>query len=276
MAKRKEHDVGFDVDETITRLHQAALAGGAVPPDQPWAAKNPLATVLVHAFQRHGMQLEDRCTESPCRVGALCFALYEVLLYRDERDGARGKAVGAADAAEQLQSTLINAVGTYAARIAPLLRACSQRHKDEKQWGFATPAHAHDTLCVQPLEAMRKMFELIELLSPVANNLRAQVESPELRQSSQRKRQKLLRRAVYQHLAWGQLSEDEIAQLVPAEDGEPPGGRAERFRKRIEAPDARSLVPAEVALADAPEKSNLPDSSLGGACLLAAGCSQRR
>jgi hypothetical protein len=70
--------------------------------------------------------------------------------------------------------------------------------------------------------------------------------SPELRQPAGNERSQLLLTATWQHLAWGGLSNPEILALLPPTTF---GGRElmlDRIRKRLNEPNARSVMPVEL------------------------------
>lgn len=238
MGKRAEHDVGFDVDGAIAELQGAAVAAGAVPHGTP-IPESPGAIALRHVIL-HGVQVEPRCSHKPCRLGGLCFALFEVAQYKNEMEGAAA-VVAAAEQAESMQRVLATSGKAYAQSLSALVKFGQKFHTQESTGGVPSVLHDHETICVRPKVAWLKFEALTKNLAPFGDSLRNLISNTELRQTSRRKRGTLLLTATYQHLKWGGFTYREIAVLVPDKLGRT--GVVERVRKRCKAKEARSIFP---------------------------------
>lgn len=198
-------------------------------------SRSPMQTAMAHAFE-HGMQV-GACRRKPCRVGGLCWALYEILIWRAEREGARGAILGVAESYEHLLTVLATAIEPCARAVARLQTESRKQHKLEDRARLSAPVHAHALLCVEPPALVHALRLVQARLDRSRTALRDIIDSPQLRQSTLTKRSSLLLTAVYQHLAWGGLTYKEIFALVPDHSG--PRGAKDRVRKRVYAKDAR-------------------------------------
>jgi hypothetical protein len=232
------------VDAAIENLHREAVTLLGKPrkgldTSDPHAVS--LEHVLLHGIQQDGV----RCTASPCRLGAVCFALYELIQYRLEFASPCVQAmVAAGDACERLCNTASKQSLQLEETMGALMRSSAERHLEETRYS-GTRLHDHELTCERPLELVRLTEALLKTLEQFANDVRAPLQSPQLSQSLAEKGSDLLLTAVYQHLAWGKISYAQAAELVP--DGLAGSTAAGRVRHRVKkAPDARSIVPADV------------------------------
>ncbi len=238
-TKRKNNQLGFDLEAAMKTLHAEAIKAGAVP-EGDHRAVNPLYTATAHL---HGVE-HDRCKKSPCRVAGLCHALYELVQFRDEVNVAT-PFIAAADETEVMRKAMFEAGIQYAKTLERRLVDSEKIHQQETEQEPSFQRHNHDVLCVCPERIIQLMAELQMLLEVFEDKLRSLPGSFQLQQSSYSKRSTLLLTAVYQHLRWGGLKYAKIAELVPDELGKKKGAD-ERVRGRVKGPNARSIVPAEL------------------------------
>jgi hypothetical protein len=234
MAKRKDNQLGFDADAALDTLHKEAIKAGAVPQEDPRAG-NPMSTAIAHL---HTIQ-SDRCRENPCRVAGLCHALFELVQYRAQADGA-AEFIEAANETE----VMFEAGSRYLEMLDSLGKKAEEILQREIEQGPTFERHDHEVLCVLPRCICQQVTELQRSLELFEDKLRAMPSSFQLQQSSHQKNCTLLLTAVYQHLKWGGLKYAEIAKLVPDDLGRK--GADDRVRHRVKEPNARSFVPAEL------------------------------
>jgi hypothetical protein len=248
MAKAKtKKNPGFDVVAASDALRAAAIAEGATVPK---GAPNPLFVAVQHAGL-HGVSNEHRCTKRPCRLAGACFALWEVLDYRELTERAP-EIVAAADACERLRATLVphlrkNGPPVYKpadVALTALVEASNARDAARKRGDRTVSAIPHDVLDHWTREVAIAYWALTEALKGYDAAMRSLVTTRELQQPSGAKRSGLLLRAICQHLHWGGFTWKEIAELVPDADGENESEFAvDRARHRYRLEDARSKYP---------------------------------
>jgi hypothetical protein len=231
-------DVGFDVDQATLVLHAEAIAAGAVPKGD-FRANNPHDTAEAHL---HGLG-GALCEESPCRLAGICHALYELTQYRIEARDAEGH-IAAADATEQMRKVLRKHGAEYAITLERLLAQSVERHRVNGEIGRTEPASRHEIFCTLPAQTLQEMTGFLLTLERFEGELRASMSSFELQQSGDKRPRDLLLTAVYQHLRWGGLKYEQIAELVP--DGLGVRDAAERVRARVNSDNARSMMPREL------------------------------
>jgi hypothetical protein len=240
MAARRRENVGMDLEVAIRTLHREAVAGGVFAAGDPRTA-DPWATARAHL---HPFGRGEPCTTNPCRLAALCLALFEVLQHQSEAQGL----TALLDAAAKTESTwtwLRTDGHRYVEALTTLSAYGKDRHRFEHAHGLGVQAHDHDTVCVRPQQIIGVLVVLLRALEGFGDALLESPWSNELRQHGRRPRSShLLLRAVCQHLRWGGFTYGAIATLIP--DGNGPRGAAERVRKRVAMPDARSLFPREL------------------------------
>lgn len=237
MAKDKRKDLGFDLDAAISTLVAEAIKAGAVPKGDP-KSNDPwdIATAHVHGVDGKG------CTKNPCRIGGLCYALKELVLCRKGIEGG-APFIDAADETGLLHRALHKAGTRYVKTLDRLRNDSERNHREEPDKGLT---HDHEILCVRPKRILQLMTELQMSLRLFEDELRGLLWTFQLRQSNYHKSSKLLLRAVRQHLSWGGLKDEEIANLVPDGLGTIDDSHIERVRNAVKEPDARSIVPAEL------------------------------
>jgi hypothetical protein len=234
MAKQSRDELGFDLDAAIPALHHAALEAGAVRVDDP-RARDAALTAYAHLHSDG----ERRCKEKPCRKAGLCLALHELVQYRAER-----AVLGPVLAASRLSASAKRWVekegrelhGAVGALLPGVVAPRIERAFDP---------HARQILLCERPSRLRYLLELLhQELDTYEHDLHALLESPELAQAKGRKPGALLLTAVWQHLDWGGFTYEEIFRLVPS------GGASSKIkdivRKRVKAPNARSLLPIEM------------------------------
>jgi len=231
MSDREPHDVRFDVEAAIGAIHRAAVEAGAVSASDG-RAEDPKSVSLAHS---HGAR-ESSCRKSPCRVGGLCYALRELLQYR-EGISQGGEFIAAADKTEDM----CIATDAYVGQLRSLLNQGLDAHDSEADDSPDFVSHDHDMLCVLPYRLIELITEMRPLLDSLTLKLRGHFYSFELQQSNHRKRSDLLLTAVLQHLDWGGLKAEEIYALVPDGDGQL--GFRERLDYRLGLKNARSIIP---------------------------------
>jgi hypothetical protein len=234
MAKGNQFILGFDLEAAISTLHTRALEAGAVP-EGDWRAEDPWNTANAHMHGKDGRS----CTKTKCRVGGLCYALKELLFYKRGQAGA-APFIAAADDTETMCKAMFKAGGRYIKTLERLRNDSQTLHQQEAE-------HHHEILCVRPAHILKLMIELQRSLVNFEDELRGLLWSFQLQQSSHAKGGHLLLSAVRQHLAWGGLEDEEIAELVP--DGL--GTIGDSHLKRVDhsvrkEPNARCVVPAEL------------------------------
>jgi len=213
--------LGFDLSKAIDSLRRAAVAEGALLPGDP-AGKDPALVALSHV---HGIEHERRCHENPCRLGALCLALHELLQFEAERP--RGDALGELDSAVASLDAASERVAQAARIIDRVGRpACGEAQRD------------------QLMALTSDIAELCNRVEDLAAGLIVTIESPQLLQQPDRKPSELLLRAVWQHLHDGGFTHDEAFELVPTLGIHTKA--KDVVRKRIREPDARSLLQREL------------------------------
>lgn len=104
-------------------LHALAIEEGAMDRDAP-SATDPLFVAMNHAF-KHGPLVAPKCTLAPCRLGGICWALFERALYSLELNGQVGSAARATRASE-----LCGEAGLAAIDHIARTRGCAQRRAD--------------------------------------------------------------------------------------------------------------------------------------------------
>ena len=229
MGNKKDFDEWFDVDAAVYNLHAAAIEAGALSGD-PGAA-SPLHTSMAHD---HSNNL-CKCTKDPCRVQAFCFALGEVVRYREESK-VLAPFIDAADKTEDVRRDLRKLVSRYVPVLDWFDQQSIEEHRLERDLGPRLQRHFHEVLCVLPKdirESLGVLQVLFDQLEQLEGKLRGIPWSFALQQSNHAKRAKLLLTAVYQHLRLGGLKYSEIAALVPDDLG--PEGADERVRDRMQA-----------------------------------------
>jgi hypothetical protein len=238
MAKRKRDDLGFDVKKAIAALHDAALAAGAVPKDDPRAA-SPEQTAFAHL---HGLE-PDSCKRSPCRLAGLCHALGEITEHQAELVRST-ELLDVMAQTHDVEKWLRNAGFLYVQALNALVERGKARHAAGARLRLALLAHDHELLCVRPARILLRLTAFLQAVENFDDELRELLASRQLRQPASTKPADLLLTAVWQHLDWGGLTCDEIAKLVP--DGNGVRGAADRVRKRVGSRNARCMMPREL------------------------------
>jgi len=220
MAKKKDMELGFDLPKAIESLRQAAVAEGAFSPEDP-SGNDPALVALAHM---HGIEHERQCLKNPCRLGALCLALQELLQYQSEKPRADvlsdfGIAGAALDSASQ---RLERAAMTTGWNGKPV---CSEAHRDRL------------------VELRREIERVCTQVEQLAEGVILAIWTPQLLQPPDKKRAELLLRALWQHLEDGGFTHEEAFELVPTLG--PYTKAKDIVRKRVKESDARSLLPRE-------------------------------
>jgi len=255
---------GFDVESAIANLGREALRLGAIP--SLGCDPSDLYDVSFRHIVLHGLPHEvasfdpreigagpryrpaERCPNSPCRLGGVCFALHELLQYKRETGSRRSQAIIATmNAAYELWRLLREQILKCGPLVRELDETSRELHEWEQEHGALGMLHNHQLTCILPREALKHSVEVLRVLKTLDDKLPGLIETSELSQAPVPNRRALLLTAVAQHLRWGGITHKEIAQLVP--DGMREDG-GERVRQRARATDARTLVPGDVAECD--------------------------
>ncbi len=234
-SEAPEIDIGFNLDDAISRIHAAALEAGAVPPDDG-RAKDPAHTAEAHL---HSVDPGGRCSRSPCRVAGLGLALHEMTQFRAELETLAPFRLAAVSTHELLGA--FRAVG--ADYLTGLLEHGKAAHRFEGQIDASVATHDHDLLCIRPVRILLKLADVFKELKEFDGKLREVFWSAELQQPGGKKRGARLLTAVCQHLYWGGVSYKEIHELAHGQSGN--NGVADKIRMRVGSPDARSLFPRD-------------------------------
>lgn len=241
IGNKKVFDEGFDLDLAVYNLHAAAIHAGALPERDPQAA-SPAYTSMAHD---HGNNLCE-CTKNPCRIQALCFALAEVVRYREE-SRVLAPFIDAADRTANMRRDLRKLVSRYAPVLDWFDQQSIEEHRLERDFGPRLQRHFHEVLCVLPKdirESLGGLHVVLDQLEQLEGKLRGIPWSFSLQQPNRAKRAKLLLTAVYQHLRHGGLTYAEIAALVPDDLGT--NNADERVRKRCMERNACSVLPMDM------------------------------
>jgi hypothetical protein len=233
--KQKAYDLGFDLEAAIEALRAAALRLKVFDIADPRTGN---AFAVAEAHLHHSGP--GRCDESSCRRAGVCHALAEILQYKLESERL-GTLARVADLSHQARVWLDGAGHAYAQALAELL-----------EFVAAAPANSpllasnRELVSERPARILRSLMAILSDSEGYEDAVRNLFWSPELRQVGRNKRSQLLLTATWQHLAWGGFSNPEILALVPPTTA---GGRVlklDRIRKRIDEPNARSVMPFEL------------------------------
>lgn len=233
--KQEPYDLGFDVEAAIHALKAAAVHLQVIDAGDPRAGDEyAIAEAHIH---HNGPQ---RCTESPCRRGGVCHALAEILAYKLEFERL-GTLRRVAELTHQVRARLEGEGHAYGMGLAELLEFA------EGDLARTIPAFQNKEVVLErPTRILRALTELLSATEGYEAAVRDLFWSPELRQSSTRKRSQLLLTATCQHLAWGGFSNAEILELVSPTTAGSTALKLDRIRKRIDEPNARSVMPNEL------------------------------
>ncbi|HVY31030.1 MAG TPA: hypothetical protein VHB79_30955 [Polyangiaceae bacterium] len=233
--KQEPYDLGFDLDAAIEALKAAAARLKVFDVGDPRAGD---ASAIAEAHIHHDGP--GRCVESPCPRAGVCHALAEILQYKRESERLVTLA-RVADLSHQARTWLDGTGHAYGQALAELLESVAAAPAD-------TPPLSPNSELVseRPARILDSLTAFLSETEGYEDALRDLFWSPELRQVGRNKRSQLLLTATWQHLAWGGFSNPEILALVPPTTA---GGRAlilDRIRKRIDEPNARSVMPVEL------------------------------
>lgn len=248
----------FDVDTAIANLGREALRLGATPSlgcDPNDLYRLSFQHVLLHSVQHQvasfdpcqadakpAYQPAERCLKRPCRLGAVCFALHELLQYKRELQSPLAQAIIATmNTAHKLWPLFREQILTFAPIVRELVQSNKELHEWEEKFGAPGSLHNHRLMCIVPRDILKHCVQALEQMKTLDDELPAQIEAAELAQIPFGNRRALLLTAVAQHLRWGKLSHPEIMRLVPDGLNDDKG---ERVRQRARAANARTLLPA--------------------------------
>lgn len=110
----------------------------------------------------------------------------------------------------------------------------------------AIPFQNKELVVERPTRILRALTAMVAETEGYEAAVRNLFWSPELRQPSNRKPSQLLFTATCQHLAWGGFSNAEILALVSLTTAGSRKLKLDRIRKRIDEPNARSVMPNEL------------------------------
>jgi len=164
IGNKRVFDEGFDLDIAVYNLHAAAIQAGALPERDPQAV-SPAFTSMAHD---HSNNLCE-CTKNPCRIQALCFALAEVVRYREE-SRALAHFIDAADKTADMRTDLQKLVSRYVPVLDWFDQQSIEEHRLERDLGPRLQRHFHEVLCVLPKEireslgALQVLFDELEQL----------------------------------------------------------------------------------------------------------------
>jgi hypothetical protein len=233
--KQRTNDLGFDLEAAIEALRAAAVRLKVFDIGDPRAGD---AFAIAEAHIHHSGP--GQCAESPCRRAGVCHALAEILQYKLESERLAPLA-RVADLSHQARAWLDGVGHAYGQALAELLEFVAAAPVN-------TPPLSPNSELVseRPERILRSLTEILSDTDGYEEAVRTLFWSPELRQVGRNKRSQLLLTATWQHLAWGGFSNSEILALVPPTTA---GGRVlklDRIRKRIDEPNARSVMPVEL------------------------------
>lgn len=236
MSKKREgHDLGFDLEAAIKSLVAMAVRLQVLDVGDPRAAD---AFALAEAHIHHSGA--GTCTESQCRRGGVCHALADILVYKRESEQL-GPLLRAAELTHPVRTWLDRDGHAYGQALADLLESVQAAPA-----GTALRSLSRELVSERPARILYSLMAILAETEGFEDAVRDLFWSRELRQPGGRKRSQLLLTGTWQHLAWGGFSNTEILALVPPTT---PGGRAsklERIRKRIDEPNARTMMPNEL------------------------------
>mgnify|MGYP003471653554 FL=1 len=236
---------GFNVDGAIKRLQQEALKEGATAdpgcdPADPYAVALP--HVLAHGIQENG----PRCATPKCKLAGLCFALLESLEYRREATCPTARSLLvlrdlSSDAHAELTTRAIAFVNEGLPAIEPLLAA----YRFALKHGLAQRAEWILTKLKEWGRIVELQAQLLAASGALSEDICEPIARPELlKRATPGRSADLLLTSMYQHLSYGGYSPREAGALVRDSLG---GKYTNRVRNRMNAPDARSIVPADLS-----------------------------
>lgn len=236
MRKKQEpYDLGFDLEAAIESLIVAAVRLKVFDDGDPRAGDG---FAIAEAHMHHSGPAS--CVVSQCRLGGVCHALAEILTYKRESEQL-STLVRVAELTHQVRTWLDRDGHAYGQALAELLEVVEVA-------SAKTPplAKNKDLVSERPTRILTSLMAILSETESYEDALRNIFWSPELRRPSRLGRSQLLLTATWQHLAWGGHSDSEILALVPPTTA---GGRKlklDRIRKRIDEPNARSVMPNEL------------------------------
>jgi hypothetical protein len=236
MSKKHEPlDLGFDLEAAITSLVAMAVRLRVFDERDPRACDS---FALAEAHIHHSGS--GSCIERPCRRGGVCHALADLVAYKRESEQL-GTLVRVADLTHPVRMWLDGDGHAYGRALAGLLEAVQAAPA-----GTGPLSWSKELVSERPARILYLLMAILSETEGYEEAVRDLFWSRALRQLGGRKRSQLLLTATWQHLAWGGFSNTEILALVPPTTS---GGRAqklERIRKRIDEPNARTMMPNEL------------------------------